>query len=129
MRPRVVQYNRLTNPSRCHFGIVGSIYNTNDNRPFSMVDRMKPYSYMYDVVYDKVLKLMSHNWGKLVNLDIAKVPKGWDIEKWLYFAKTNNLAIVDSFKEGNIGASTGKLAGALNNANSGVIDASMGNEI
>lgn len=129
MRPRVVQYNRLTNPSRCHFGIVGSIYNTNDNRPFSMVDRMKPYSYMYDVVYDKVLKLMSHNWGKLVNLDIAKVPKGWDIEKWLYFAKANNLAIVDSFKEGNIGASTGKLAGALNNANSGVIDASMGNEI
>lgn len=129
MRPRVIQYNRLSNPSRCHFGIVGSIYNLNDNRPFSMVDRMKPYSYMYDVVYDKVLKLMSHNWGKLVNLDLAKVPKGWDIEKWLFFAKTNNLAIIDSFKEGNIGASTGKLAGALNNANSGVIDASMGNEI
>lgn len=29
MRPRVIQYNRLTNPSRCHFGIVGSIYNPN----------------------------------------------------------------------------------------------------
>ena len=27
MRPRIVQYNRLSNPSRCHFGIVGSIYN------------------------------------------------------------------------------------------------------
>ena len=129
MRPRVVQYNSLSNPSRCHFGIVGSIYNLNDSRPFSLVDMMKPYNYMYDVVFDKLTKLMSHNWGKLVNLDLAKVPKGWDVEKWLYFAKTNNLAIVDSFKEGNIGAATGKLAGALNNANSGVIDASFGNEI
>ena len=129
MRPRVVQYNSLSNPSRCHFGIVGSIYNLNDSHPFSLVDMMKPYNYMYDVVFDKLTKLMSHNWGKLVNLDLAKVPKGWDVEKWLYFAKTNNLAIVDSFKEGNIGAATGKLAGALNNANSGVIDASFGNEI
>ena len=29
MRPRVVQYNRLDNPSRCHFGIVGQVYNLN----------------------------------------------------------------------------------------------------
>jgi len=35
MRPRPIQYNRLSNPSRCHFGIVGSIYNLNDSRPFS----------------------------------------------------------------------------------------------
>ena len=26
MRPRLVQYNRLSNPSRCHFGIVGGVY-------------------------------------------------------------------------------------------------------
>ena len=30
MRPRVIQYNRLSNPSRCHFGIIGSVYNTAD---------------------------------------------------------------------------------------------------
>ena len=34
MRPRPVQYNRLSNPSRCHFGIIGSIYNINSNEPF-----------------------------------------------------------------------------------------------
>ena len=33
MRPRVIQYNRLTSPSRCHFGIVGSIYNINEGKP------------------------------------------------------------------------------------------------
>jgi hypothetical protein len=129
MRPRAVQYNRLSNPSRCHFGIVGSIYNINDDRPFSLVDMMKPYNYLYDAIHDRLNKHLAKNWGKIIQLDLAKVPKGWDVEKWLYFAKTNNLAIVDSFKEGNSGVATGKLAGALNNASSGVIDAEMGNII
>lgn len=129
MRPRVVQYNRLNNPSRCHFGIVGSIYNLNESRPFSLVDMMKPYNYLYDAIHDRLNKLLAKNWGKIIQLDLAKVPAKWDIEKWIYFARTNNLAVIDSFKEGNIGAATGKLAGALNNASSGVIDAELGNII
>lgn len=129
MRPRVVQYNRLSNPSRCHFGIVGSIYNLNHDKPFSLVDMMKPYNYLYDAVHDRLNKMLAKNWGKIITLDLAKVPAKWDIDKWMYYAKTNNIAVVDSFKEGNIGAATGKLAGALNNASSGVIDAELGNSI
>ena len=129
MRPRIVQYNRLSNPSRCHFGIVGSIYNLNDTRPFSLVDMMKPYNYLYDAIHDRLNKLIARNWGSLVRFDFAKKPKGWDVEKWLYYAKTMGLAVEDSFNEGNIGAATGKLAGALNNASTGVIAASDGNQI
>ena len=129
MRPRVVQYNRLSNPSRCHFGIVGSVYNLNESKPFSLVDMMKPYNYLYDTIHDRLNKLMAKNWGKIIQLDLAKVPAKWDVDKWMYFAKTNNIAVIDSFKEGNIGAATGKLAGALNNASSGVIDAELGNII
>lgn len=129
MRPRVVQYNRLSNSSRCHFGIIGSIYNLNDSRPFSLVDMMKRYNYFYDVIHDRLNKIMARNWGKLLRLDLAKIPKKWDIEKWMYYAKVNGIAVEDSFKEGNIGAASGKLAGALNNSSSGVIDAEFGNSI
>lgn len=129
MRPRVVQYNRLSNPSRCHFGIIGSIYNINEGRPYSLVDMAKSYNYMYDVIHDRLNKLIAKNWGKIITLDLAKVPKDWDVDKWLYFAKKNNLNVIDSFKEGNVGAATGKLAGGLNNASSGVIDAELGNSI
>ena len=129
MRPKVVQYNKLSSPSRCHFGIVGSIYNLNGNRPFSLVDMMKNYNYLYDVVHDRLNKFMAKNWGKILRLDIAKIPKGWNIEKWMYYAKANGLAVEDSFREGNIGAATGKLAGAMNNASSGIIDAEFGNSI
>lgn len=129
MRPRPIQYNRLSNPSRCHFGIIGSIYNLNDNRPFSLVDMMKQYNYLYDIIHDRLNKMMAKNWGKIIQMDLAKIPKGWDVEKWMYYAKVNGIAVVDSFNEGNIGAATGKLAGALNNASTGVIDAEFGNSI
>lgn len=129
MRPRIVQYNRLSNPSRCHFGIIGSIYNLNDSRPFSLVDMMKPYNYLYDAIHDRLNKLIARNWGSLVRFDFAKKPKGWDVDKWIYYAKTMGLAVEDSFNEGSIGAATGKIAGALNNASTGVIATSDGNQI
>ena len=129
MRPRPVQYNRLSNPSRCHFGIIGSIYNINGDEPFSLVDIMKPYAYLYDIFHDRLNKTLAKNMGKIIRMDFAKVPKGWDVDKWLYYINVNNIAVEDSFKEGNIGVATGKLAGAMNNASSGVIDASLGNEI
>ena len=129
MRPRPVQYNRLSNPSRCHFGIIGQIYSNNGDTPYSLVDVMKPYAYQYDVVHDRLNKTLARNHGKIVRLDFAKTPKGWDPDKWMYFLTTQGIAVEDSFKEGDVGAATGKLAGGLNNASNGVIDASLGQEI
>ena len=129
MRPCPIQFSSLNNPSRCHFGIVGTIYNLNDDRPFSLVDMMKQYNYLYDAVHDRINKMIARNWGKMITVDLAKVPANWTMEKWLHFAKINGIAVVDSFKEGNYGAATGKLAGALNNASNGVIDAEFGQSI
>ncbi len=129
MRPRPVQYNRMSNPSRCHFGIVGSIYTSNGDEPYSMVDIMKPYAYLYDIIHDRLNKIIAKNVGKVIRLDFAKVPKGWDADKWLYYINVNGIAVENSFKEGDYGAATGKLAGGLNNASSGVIDASQAQEI
>lgn len=129
MRPRPIQYNRLNNPSRCHFGIIGNIYNFNDSKPFSLVDMMKRYNYLYDALHDKLNKTLHKNWGMLVNLDLAKVPEGWNIDQWMHYAKVAGIVVTDSFREGQIGAATGKLAGGLNNASTGVINAESGNSI
>ena len=119
----------MSNPSRCHFGIVGSIYSTNGYEPFSMVDIMKPYAYLYDIINDRLNKTLAKNVGKVIRLDFAKVPKGWDADKWLYYINVNGVAVENSWNEGDVGAATGRLAASLNNASSGVIDASLGNEI
>lgn len=84
---------------------------------------------MYDAVHDRLNKLIARNWGKIVKLDLAMVPDSWDIDKWMYYARVNNMAVMDSFNEGKKGAATGKLAGSLNNNSNGVIDADTGDEI
>lgn len=129
IRPCLVQYNTLSNPSRCHFGIIGTIYNLNEMRPYSLVDMMKPYNYLYDAIHAKLVDMIATNWGKLLELDLAMKPKNWEVEKWMYFARANKVLIKDSFNEGNKGAATGKLAGGLNNASKGYIDADWGQSI
>lgn len=129
MRPMVVRYNSINNPSKCHFGIIGTIYNINESKPYSLVDMMKPYNYLYDAVHAKLIDLIATNWGKLLEMDLAMKPKNWDVEYWMYFARNNKILIKDSFNEGAEGAAKGKLVAGLNNASKGVVDADWGNSI
>lgn len=129
IQPRPIQYSRLMNPSKCHFGIIGTIYSINEGKPFSMVDMMKPYSYLFDVVHNRLSEAIGSSWGTLVDLDIATVPDGWTIDKWLYFARASHLAVRNSFNEGGEGAARGKLVGSMNNNTQRVISDASGNYI
>lgn len=113
MRPKPVQYNKLNNPSYSHAGIIGEVYNTNQGRAVSMMDRAKNYQYMYDILWDRLNKSVQKNYGKILELDLASVPDNWEIEKWMHFAVVNGIAVKDSFKEGNKGGASGKLAGNM----------------
>lgn len=125
VRPRPVQYPDMDNPARCSLGFVGTIYNLNDDKPYSMVDMMKPYNYLYDVIHYKLMDAIASIWGSLVDVDLATIPEEWKIEQWMYFARINHIAVRDSFREG----AQGKLAGALNNNSQRMISDTMGNYI
>lgn len=129
MRPLKMQFTKANNPSKTHMGIIGQIYNTNQGRAVSLMDKAKNYQYMYDALWDRLNKSIATNYGKILELDLAKVPKGWEIEKWMHFAIVNKIAVVDSFKEGNHGAATGKLAGGMNTVGGRSIDMETGSYI
>lgn len=129
IRPCPIQYNSMSNPSKCHFGIIGQLYNVGPSHSPSLVDILKPYAYMYDAVVDKLYKLIESNLGKLVIFDTASIPDSWKVDKWLYFAKVNHIAVKNSFNEGKKGAATGKIYGAMNTNSTGVVDASVSQEI
>jgi|TARA_R110000787_G_scaffold40193_4_gene100161 hypothetical protein len=128
MQPRPVQFRKMENPSKCHPGIIGTIYNTNDNVGISLMDRMKPYQYLYNILAYNVELSVSKNYGKIMRLGLHEIPEGWKIDKWMSFAQGMNIAVYDAFKEGNKGAAQGKLAGAMS-PQSPVIDMEMGNTI
>jgi hypothetical protein len=64
----------------------------------------------------------------MLDMDLALVPKGWDVEKWLYYAKVNHIRVRDSAKEGS-GFLQGKAVGSLNNASQAVFSTNIGNLI
>lgn len=129
MRPKPVQYNRLSNPSVCGPGIIGEIYNTNQGRAVSLVDKMKNYQYLYDVIWDRLNTAIAKNLGKILLLDISMIPTGWEPEKWIAQATKLGIGVIDGFKEGSAGSSQGKLAGNLNGPNTRAIDLETGNYI
>jgi len=129
MKPKEIQYNKCNQPSFNSSGVVGQIYNTNDGRAVSLVDRAKPFQYLYDISWYRVNEALAKYMGSIVEVDVAKIPKGWNLTKWLYFARKAGIGVVDSFKEGNRGMAKGKLAGSVGNTTGKVLEQRVGNFI
>jgi hypothetical protein len=118
----------MGNKSAGGSGYVGTIYNSNTSQSRSLMDRMKPYQYLYNVFMYRTELAFAKSKGKISVLDTSRIPDGWDMDKWMYYAEILGWAIEDPFKESNKGSSTGKLAGQMNQ-NSKVLDLEMGNYI
>ena len=129
IKPREIQYNKLDQPSFNSCGIVGQVYNSGDEESVTMVDRAKPFQYLYDISWYRVNEALSKYLGSIVELDLAKVPTGWSVTKWLYFARKSGVSVVDSFKEGQKGMAKGKLAGSVGNTTGRVLEQRVGDFI
>jgi hypothetical protein len=128
-RPRKIQYNKFKDPGYNHPGIVGQIYNTGNMEVVSYMDTAKPYQYLYDATMHRLQDALAKFFGSLVEVDYASLPDGWDVSKWIYFAKKAGIAVKDSFKEGNKGAATGKLAASMTGNTGRVINQALGDFI
>jgi hypothetical protein len=112
--PKPYQARSMDNLSISKCGYVGTICNTSLSKARSLVDVMKPYNYAYDTIAYRLDKAMGMYKGPMIEMDFAKMPEGWDAEKWLYIAEESGYLYVDSFKEGQKGAAKGVLAGIYN---------------
>ena len=129
IKPREIQYNKIDQPSFNSCGIVGQVYNSGDEESVTMVDRAKPFQYLYDISWYRVNEALSKYLGSIVELDLAKVPTGWSVTKWLYFARKSGISVVDSFKEGQKGMAKGRLAGSVGNTTGRVLEQRVGDFI
>jgi len=99
IQPRPIQFRSMTNLSKCSSGYVGMAYNINSSRAKSLMDRMKPYQYLYNVLMYRTELAFAKSKGRIGTLDLATVPDHWTVDKWMYYAEVNNWAVKDSFKE------------------------------
>jgi len=127
-KPRPLQFRTMANPSKCEPGYVGVAYNINSSKSKSLMDRMKPYQYLYNVFMYRTELAFAKAKGRIASLDLAQVPDNWDVDKWMYYAEVMGWAVKDSFKEAKKGAAQGKLAGQMQQQTP-VLDLELGNYI
>lgn len=116
IRPKANQRRRLDNPYFCRLGYTGFIYEATNSQSVSLIDRLKPYQYLYDIIAYRLEIAFASDQGKKFIMDLAQIPasQGIDIDRWLYYLKEMNIAFINSFEEGKKGAATGQLANKFN---------------
>tara|TARA_R110000824_G_scaffold65226_4_gene170041 strand:- start:3308 stop:5803 length:2496 start_codon:yes stop_codon:yes gene_type:complete len=125
VKPKLNQRRDLSNPSDVKSGYVGFIYNERNSESISLIDRMKPFQYLYNIIYYRTELAIAKSKGKVALMDISQIPssEGWDVSKWMYYLESMGVMFINSREEGN----RSQQAPAFNQFQS--IDLSMGNYI
>jgi hypothetical protein len=99
------QNKDLDNLYHCKLSYVGATYDNLNSEVTSLVDRMKYYQYMYNILLYRIELLIASDDGKSLLLNAGLIPKsaGLDIEKWMYYFKVNKIGLMDPSEEGNKG--------------------------
>lgn len=116
IKPKPNQRRRLDNPYYCRLGYTGLIYEATNSQSVSVIDRLKPYQYLYDIISYRLEIAFASDQGKKFIMDLAQIPSshGIDMDRWLYYLKEMNIAFINSFEEGKKGAATGQLVNKFN---------------
>ena len=99
------QFNTVDNPYKCKLPFIGRIFNNINSKPTSLVDLIKPYQYLYNIIWYRLELEFAKAKGKKFVMDIAQIPKskGWTVEQWMYYFDTLGIAFVNSAEEGREG--------------------------
>ena len=100
------QNKDLDNLYNCKLSYVGAVYDNLNSEVTSLVDRMKYYQYMYNILWYRIELLTASDDGKSILLNSNLIPKssGLDIEKWMHYFKINKIGLMNPSEEGNKGS-------------------------
>ncbi len=95
IKPLDNQKRDMDNLSRATNNYVGTRYD------YCVVQLLKPHQYLYNVAMYNFEKAMALAKGKAILFDIAQIPttNGFDLDKWLYYLNTANIAFINSAEE------------------------------
>jgi len=112
IKPKENQRRRMDNPYYCKLGYVGLIYNATNSKAVSLMDRLKPYQYLYNIISYRLELAFASDQGKIMLMDLAQIPRseGIDINKWMYYMKAMKIAFINSHEEGRKGSMIGKVS-------------------
>lgn len=101
------QYKDMENLNECKLSYCGAVHDNINSQVTSIVDRMKYYQYIYNIVWYRMELLMASDEGKkiLLNANLMPSKTGVSVEQWMYYFKVNKIGLMDPSEEGNKGNS------------------------
>lgn len=94
-----ISINNLNNAKLSYTGVVAC--NTNA-KAVSMVDIMKPYQYLFNIIKFKLALAIGRDKGKVFLMDITQIPSsmGIDLPKWMHYLSSIGIGFINPFEEG-----------------------------
>lgn len=91
MGPKKHQFRDADNPYKVKLGYHGVDCNAMNATPISIMDRMKPFQYLYFIIMHKLKKLIAQDKGKIFHFDISMVDPKVGLEKTMYYLTELNI--------------------------------------
>lgn len=89
--PKAQQFRSKDNPYQVSLGYHGLVYNAMNASPIALMDRMKPFQYLYFIVMHKLKKLIAQDQGKVFHFDVSMIDPSIGLEKSMYYLKELNI--------------------------------------
>lgn len=119
------QHKDINNLYDCKLSYIGNSYDATNSTTTSLVDRMKHFQYLYNIIWYRIELLTAKDDVKklLIGSNVISSSSELDVFKFMHYLKTMNIGIVNMNEEGNKGMPV--------NINSYVsqIDMSMSNDM
>lgn len=117
--PKELQFRSKDNPNDVSLGYHGVIYNATNASPVSLMDRMKPFQYLYFIVMHKLKELIAQDQGKVFHFDTTMVDPKIGLEKTLYYLKKLNIDFFNPLANADVPgqAQRGKISGETDMSN------------
>lgn len=96
--PRTHQYRSMNDPKDLKLSFHGTVYNNTNASSISLVDRAKPFQYLYFLIMHKLKRLIARDKGKLTPLDLSMIPEKLGIEKAMYYLEELDYDVFNSLE-------------------------------
>lgn len=117
--PKEFQYRSIDNPRKVKLGYHGVIYNNMNADSVSLMDRMRPFQFLYFIVAHKLKQLIAKDKGQVIHIDLSMIPEQLGLEKTLYYLEHLDIDFFNPLQnaESPGAAQRGKITGATSRSN------------
>jgi hypothetical protein len=113
------QTRSIDNPNNIPLGYHGVVYSAMNAPSVSLMDRMKPFQYLYFLIMHRLKELIAKDRGKTIHFDVTMVDPKIGIEKTLYYLDKLDIDFFNPLQNAELPGAyqRGKITGSTDRSN------------